>query len=70
MGNPNIYVYFNTQRTEIYGATSPQTVGLLKEGDVDDREAERDEKDEKAQPEEDDLVLHVVEVDRLRRKIL
>ena len=74
MGHPNIYVYFNTQRTEKYGATSPgwwiQTLGLLEEGDVDDREAERDEKDEKAQPEEDDLVLHVVEVDRLRRKII
>ena len=40
-------------------------MGLLEEGDVDDREAERDEEDEKAQPEEDDLVLHVVEVDWL-----
>ena len=29
-----------------------------------------EEGDEKAQPEEDDLVLHVVEVDRLRRKII
>ena len=40
-------------------------MGLLEEGDVDDGESERDEEDEKAQPEEDDLVLHVVEVDRL-----
>ena len=45
-------------------------MGLLEEGDVDDREAERHEEDEKAQPEEDDLVLHVVEVDRLWRKIV
>ena len=42
-------------------------MGLLEEGDIDDREAERDEEDEKAQPEEDDLVLHVVEVDRLEK---
>ena len=40
-------------------------MGLLEEGDVDYGEAERDKEDEKAQPEEDDLVLHVVEVDRL-----
>ena len=45
-------------------------MGLLEEGDVHYREAERDEEDEKAQPEEDDLVLHVVEVDRLRRTII
>ena len=42
-----------------------QTVGLLEEGDIDYGESERYEEDEKAQPEEDDLVLHVVEVDRL-----
>ena len=40
-------------------------MGLLEEGDVDNREGERDEEDEEAQPEEDDLMLHVVEVDRL-----
>ena len=47
-----------------------QTVGLLEEGDIDYGESERDEEDEKAQPEEDDLVLHVVEVDRLRSENL
>ena len=40
-------------------------MGLLEEGDVDNREGERDEEDKEAQPEEDDLMLHVVEVDRL-----
>ena len=47
-----------------------QTVGLLEEGDIDYGESERYKEDEKAQPEEDVLVLHVVEVDRLWRKII
>ena len=42
-----------------------QTKGFLEECNVDAGQGEGDSEDEKSEPEEDDLVLHVVEVDRL-----
>ena len=44
-----------------------QTQGFLKECNVDDWQGEGDNKDKHFEPKEDNLVLHVVEVDRLEK---
>ena len=41
------------------------TKSFLEECNVDDGQGEGDCKDDQSEPEEDNLVLHVVEVDRL-----